>query len=74
MVFAVSACTCLLNMPTELEIVGNNPDNTIRLLGVYVFRLFRAMILLCFPKLEQTDTDQLDTIEMAPLRRRQSLL
>ena len=55
-------------------IIGNNPNNTIRLLGVYIFRLFRTMILLCFPKLEQTDTDQPDTIEMAPLRRRQSLL
>ena len=55
-------------------IVGNNPNNTIRLLGVYIFRLFRTMILLCYPKLDQTDANQTDTIEMAPLRRRQSLL
>ena len=55
-------------------IVGNNPNNTIRLLGVYVFRLFRTIILLCYPKLDQTEVNQTDTVEMAPLRRRQSLL
>ena len=55
-------------------IVGKNPNNTIRLLGVYVFRLFRTIILLCYPKLDQTEVNQTDTVEMAPLRRRQSLL
>ena len=55
-------------------IIGNNPNNTIRLLGVYIFRFFRAMTLLCFPKLTKNDTDQPDNVEMAPLRRRQSLL
>ena len=55
-------------------IVGNNPNNSIRLLGFYIFRLFRAIILLCYPKLDRNDTNQPDEVEMAPLRRRQSLL
>ena len=55
--------------------IYNNPNNTIRLLGVYVFRLFRSLTLLCFPKLAQEeDNNQADPVEMAPLRRRQSLL
>ena len=55
-------------------VIGNNPNNTIRLLGVYVFRLFRSIILLCYPKLAQNEDNPTDTVEMAPLRRRQSLL
>ena len=62
-------------------IIGNDPNNTIRLFGFYVFRLFRAITLLCFPKLKtdsekptDTDSDKPTDTEMAPLRRRQSLL
>ena len=62
-------------------IIGNDPNNTIRLFGFYVFTLFSKLCLLCFPKLKtnsetptDTDSDKPTDTEMAPLRRRQSLL
>ena len=55
-------------------LLGNNPNNSIRLMAYYIVRLFRALILLCYPSWQQNNTDQPEEIEMAPLRRRQSLL
>ena len=55
-------------------LLGNVPNNSIRLLVHYLFRMFRAIILLCYPSWQQNEPEEEEGVELAPLRRRQSLL